>query len=110
MTEMADMPRDQAEVGEEEHVSTEQPADHHISDLLEEELQQQSSEQPSGADGLVNRYKEVLQEEADAVSDNGSAYALPRRAGSPVDSTVSIPDDSPSVQVCLVAEQHPGTC
>ncbi|KUI58702.1 hypothetical protein VP1G_05966 [Cytospora mali] len=100
MAFMADLPDGRRNAGEEEQVSTEQPADHHISDLLEEELQQ-SSEQPPEADGIVNRYKEILQEEADAVSDNGSPDALPKRFGSPVDSTLSVPDDSPSVPLVL---------
>lgn len=103
MTDMVDLPDNQARVGEEDHVSTEHPADHHISDLLEEELRQ-TSEEPPESNGLGNRYKAILQEEADAVSENGSADALPRRTGSPLDSTVSIPDDSPSVQVCDAAE------
>lgn len=99
MTETADLHHDPGKAGAGEQVSTEQPADHHISDLLEEELQH-SSEQPPEADGLANRYKEIVQEEADAVSDNGSPDALPKRVGSPVDSNLSVADESPSVQVC----------
>lgn len=72
--------------------------DHHISELLELE-RQRSSEQPAEDTGVVNRYKQLVQEGPDATSDNGSTDALPRRAGSPVDSTVSIPDDTPSIQV-----------
>jgi hypothetical protein len=44
-----------------------------------------------------NRYKAAQQ--MDNESENGSSEALPRRAGSPIDSLLSIPDDSPSVQV-----------
>jgi hypothetical protein len=95
MADMADLPANQGTAGEDEQASTEQPADHHISDLLEEELQH-SSEQPAEEDGLPNRYKEILQEEADAVSDNSSPDALPNRVGSPVD---SVGAESPSVQV-----------
>lgn len=73
--------------------------DHRISELLEEE-RRQSSDQPPADTGVVNRYKELAQGEPEVISDNGSADALPRRAASPVDSTLSIPDDSPSVQVC----------
>lgn len=97
---MADLPENPGTAGEGEQVSTEQPADHHISELLEEELQH-SSEQPPETDGLANRYKEISQEEEDAVSDNGSPDALPKRVGSPGDSVV---DESPSVQVCVVPE------
>lgn len=70
---------------------------HHISELLEEEVEQDHG-QPAGDTGLVNRYKQLVQDEQDAASDSGSADALPRRAGSPVDSSLSVPDDSPSVQ------------
>lgn len=101
--DMAGLPDGEGRAAEEELAATEQPADHHISDLLEEELQQ-SSEQPPEPDGLVNRYKEILQEEADGASDNGSTDALPRMAGSPVGSTASLPDYSPSVQVCVAFE------
>ncbi|ROV93393.1 hypothetical protein VMCG_08393 [Cytospora schulzeri] len=97
MTDMVDLPDNQDKAGEGEQVSTEQPADHHISDLLEEELQH-SSEQPPETDGLANRYKEILQEEADTASDNDSPDALPKGAGSPVDSNLSVADESPSVQ------------
>lgn len=69
-----------------------------IADLLQEE-RRQSSEQPREDSAVIKRYKELGHEESEAVSDNGSAEALPRRAGSPVGSTLSIPDDTPSVQV-----------
>lgn len=82
------------------HESENHPA---ISEMLEEERQQQS-EQPAGQDdtGVVNKYRQLLLDEQDAGSDSGSVDALPRRVGSPVDSTASIPDDSPSVQVSML--------
>lgn len=98
---MADPPPVQ-DTGDEQQASTEQAADHHISDLLEEERQQDST-LPSEENGLAHRYKKLAEEEAEATSDNGSVDALPRRAGSPVDSMVSIPDRSPSVQVTHLA-------
>lgn len=98
---MADPPPVQ-DTGDEQQASTEQAADHHISDLLEEERQQDST-LPSEENGLAHRYKKLAEEEAEATSDNGSGDALPRRAGSPVDSMVSIPDRSPSVQVTHLA-------
>lgn len=80
----------------------------HISGLLELE-RQRSSEQQAEDTGVVNRYKQLVQGGPDAASDNGSTDALPRRAGSPVDSTVSIPDDTPSVQVgCDFCLAHVG--
>jgi hypothetical protein len=70
----------------------------HIADILEEELQE--AEMPIGNESLAHRFKEIVQEaEADTVSENGSTDATPRRVESPIDSLLSIPDDSPSVQV-----------
>lgn len=94
---MADSPPVQ-DTGDEQQASTAQAADHHISDLLEEERQQDST-LPSEENGLAHRYKRLAEEELEATSDNGSVDALPRRTGSPVDSMMSIPDRSPSVQV-----------
>lgn len=74
--------------------------DHRISEMLEEGVEQDVA-RPAGDTGLVNRYRQLVQEEQDAASDSGSADAVPRRASSPVDSSLSIPDDTPSVQVCL---------
>lgn len=75
--------------------------DHHISEMLEEEVEQDAS-QPAEQTVLVNRYKQLVQEEQDIASDSGFTDAIPRRVGSPVDSSLSIPDDSPSIQVCPV--------
>lgn len=94
---MADPPPAQ-ETGEEQQAPADEAANHHISDLLEEERQQDST-LPSEENGLAHTYKRLAEEEQEAASDNGSVDALPRRAGSPVDSMMSIPDRSPSVQV-----------
>ncbi|KAK2598567.1 hypothetical protein N8I77_011969 [Diaporthe amygdali] len=97
MTDMADPPSAQ-DTGDEQQAATEQAEDqHHISDLLEEERQQDSI-LPSEENGLAHRYKKLAEDELEATSDNGSVDALPRRAGSPVDSMLSVPDRSPSVQ------------
>lgn len=70
--------------------------DDHIAEIVQEEVQ--AVETPIGSGSLANRFKEIVQEaEADTPSDNGSTDAIPRRAGSPAD---SLPDDTPSVQVC----------
>lgn len=105
---MADPPSVQ-DPGDEQQEPAEQVADHHISDLLEEERQQDSA-LPSEGNGLAHRYKKLAEEELEATSDNGSVDALPRRAGSPVDSMISIPDRSPSVQVTHPAAPLPPTC
>lgn len=98
MTDMADLPS-AANEEVEESLAAEDHGDHHISELLEEE-KEHSTEQPTQDSGIVSRYRQLVHEEHDAISDSGSADALPRRAGSPVDSSLSIPDDTPSVQVC----------
>ena len=98
---MADPPLAQ-DASDEQQAPADQAASHHISDLLEEERQQDSA-LPSEENGLVHRYKQLAEDELEAASDNGSADALPRRAGSPVDSMMSIPDRSPSVQVTHAA-------
>lgn len=98
---MADPPSAQ-DTGDEQQAATEQAEDqHHISDLLEEERQQDSI-LPSEENGLAHRYKKLAEDELEATSDNGSVDALPRRAGSPVDSMLSVPDRSPSVQVMQI--------
>lgn len=103
MTGLVDMPagRNYESDDDENDESAEQSHEdegHHIADLLQQE-RRQSTEQPQEDTGVVNRYKELAHDQPDSASDNGSA-ALPRRAGSPVGSTLSIPDDTPSVQVC----------
>lgn len=105
MTGMVDMPAGQSYASDDEPFQdqgdNEEGGD--ITTLLQEE-RRQSSEQPAEGTGVINRYKELAHEDSDAaVSDNGSAEALelPRRAGSPVGSMLSVPDDTPSVQVCL---------
>lgn len=105
MTDMTDLPPAQPSDNDSERdggASDEADQNYHISELLELERQQSSEQQAGDTDtGVVNRYKQLAHGETDAASDNGSADALPRRAGSPVDSSLSIPDDTPSVQVCF---------
>jgi len=100
---MADDPdvsrTDDQESSDDETVKGEQQADH-IADILEEELQAPGTPTALGNGSIAHRYREIIKEnEADAVSDNGSTDAIPRRAGSPIDSLMSIPDDTPSIQV-----------
>ncbi|GAW25880.1 putative vacuolar assembly sorting protein VPS8 [Rosellinia necatrix] len=66
----------------------------------EEELHDEDASDPPPARGSVaaSRYQQLLKDQAD-VSDGGSSMdGLPRRAGSPINSLLSVPDDSPSVQ------------
>ena len=50
--------------------------------------------------GLPNRYRQILQEQRDQLSDSSSVDNAPRRAASPMGSTLSLPDDAASAQVC----------
>jgi hypothetical protein len=70
------------------------PTGGRIAELLQEEREGASISQQLG--NGVNRYKAVQQETS---SEDGSMETLPRRTGSPIDSLLSVPDDSPSVQV-----------
>ncbi|KAI1656838.1 Golgi CORVET complex core vacuolar protein 8-domain-containing protein [Daldinia decipiens] len=60
------------------------------------------SDQPTGNGVVANRYRQLLRNHDD-VSEAGSSEDLPRRAGSPIDSLLSIPDDSPSVQGSMIS-------
>lgn len=104
MTDMVDMPAGRSYESDDDDNDNDASAErtheeegHHITDLLEQE-RRKSLEQSQDDTGFVNRYKDLAHDQIDSASDNGSA-ALPRRAGSPVGSTLSIPDDTPSVQV-----------
>ena len=79
---------------QEGHTNGTQDAGGRIIMLLEEERVEAPTPEPLG--NGINRYKKIPR--IDDVSEDESSDALPRRAGSPVD---SIPDDSPSVQVIL---------
>jgi len=53
---------------------------------------------PAAPSAIANRYRQLVESGHDSGSDDGSLDALPRRVGSPADSLLSGPDDSPSVQ------------
>ncbi|KAK1595747.1 vacuolar assembly/sorting protein VPS8 [Colletotrichum navitas] len=89
--------------GDEETVKAEKEEDG-IAGLLDEETQISSSTPPAIEKGAVpNRYRDILREQADDVSEEGSVDAAPKRAGSPIDSLMSIPDDSPSIQGSVIS-------
>ncbi|TGJ86917.1 hypothetical protein E0Z10_g1852 [Xylaria hypoxylon] len=72
----------------------------HIAEALEEELREDASNPPPAQQSSVaaSRYRELLRDQADVSDDGSSMDGLPRRAGSPINSLLSVPDDSPSVQ------------
>lgn len=74
----------------------------HVTDILEEErLAAGTPVLTMGNGSLAHRYRDIVKAEAaaDTSSETGSVDAIPRRAGSPIDSLLSVPDDSPSIQV-----------
>jgi len=66
-----------------------------IVELLQKERAEASAPQKLG--NGTNRYRAA--QPVESASEDGSMDAVPRRAGSPIESVLSIPDDSPSVQV-----------
>ncbi len=48
---------------------------------------------------IAHRYRELLEAGHETPSEDGSTDALPRLASSPMGSMLSVPDDSPSIQV-----------
>ncbi|KAM0335359.1 hypothetical protein ACHAQA_000404 [Verticillium albo-atrum] len=44
-----------------------------------------------------SRYRQILRDQVDDISEDGSVDAVPRRVGSPIDSLLSVPDDTPSI-------------
>jgi hypothetical protein len=101
---MADEPElsrtDEQESSDDDTVKGEQEADH-IAEILEEELHAPSTPTALGNGSIADRYREIIKEnEPDSASDSASIDAAPRRTDSPIDSLLSIPDDTPSVLVC----------
>jgi hypothetical protein len=66
-----------------------------ISELLQEEQERPST--PEKVTNGTNRYKATR--DLESASEDGSLDAIPRGVQSPMESVMSIPDDSPSVQV-----------
>ncbi|KAM0504130.1 hypothetical protein ACHAP8_002535 [Fusarium lateritium] len=63
---------------------------------------------PIGNGSVGNRYREIMQQQHQDSSDvsslgGSSLHGLPKRAGSPIDSVLSGPDDTPSIQGSFVS-------
>lgn len=104
-----------ASVSDEETVKGERDEedDHRISDLLDEERRNLATPEPLGNGRVGDRYRELLRDEADAVSEDGSVDNVPRGVGSPVGSVTSAADDSVSVlsmQVRLPSRSASARC
>jgi hypothetical protein len=75
-----------------------QQAGGRIAELLQE-AREGASTPPQQLGNGTSRYKAAHQVET--ASEDGSLEAPPKKTASPIDSILSIPDDSPSVQVGL---------
>ncbi|KAI1761655.1 Golgi CORVET complex core vacuolar protein 8-domain-containing protein [Hypoxylon sp. FL1150] len=74
----------------------------HIAEIVQEERQEIAASKAHENGVLVNRYRQLLHDRDD-VSEEGSNDGLPRRVGSPLDSLLSVPDDSPSIQGSMIS-------
>lgn len=73
----------------------------HIADSLEEDQQSPETPVPSvGPSVIAYRYRELVEVGNETASEDGTTDAIPRLATSPLGSMLSIPDDTPSLQVC----------
>ena len=80
-----------------------------VAQLVEQEMEDHPTPVEMGNGGVSNRYRQIMQEQhldgSDVSSLGGSSVlGLPRRAGSPINSMMSEPDDTPSVQVRTTIE------
>ncbi|KAI1827227.1 Golgi CORVET complex core vacuolar protein 8-domain-containing protein [Xylaria intraflava] len=69
-----------------------------VPQVLSDEFLGVSATSPASGSFAASRYRQLFREEADVSDDGSSMGVLPRRAESPVNSLLSVPDDSPSVQ------------
>ncbi|KAI8623736.1 hypothetical protein F5Y19DRAFT_348420 [Xylariaceae sp. FL1651] len=70
-----------------------------IAIVLNEDIHDDASNAPAEQAPIANHYRQLLHDQEDGSDGGSSMDGLPRRAGSPIDSLLSIPDGSPSVQV-----------
>lgn len=89
--------RREAEVGDVKSEDVTPDRSGRIVELLHEELEEVTTPPPLGNGRNIFKTKAQLE----GASEDGSTDATPQRTGSPVDSMLSVPDDTPSVQVSL---------
>ncbi|KAK4116268.1 hypothetical protein N656DRAFT_745110 [Canariomyces notabilis] len=79
--------------------------EHHIADTLDEEPQSATTPMPASGPSIVaHRYREPVDSEHEAASEDGSTTeAMPRLGESPLGSMLCIPDDTPSLQGSVVS-------
>ncbi|KAI2640925.1 Golgi CORVET complex core vacuolar protein 8-domain-containing protein [Xylaria nigripes] len=74
-----------------------------VESLGEELAEYASTVPPDTGSVAVNRYRSLLEDQADVSEEGSSMDDLPRRAGSPTDSMLSMPDEGPSVQGSILS-------
>ncbi|KAM7194486.1 Golgi CORVET complex core vacuolar protein 8 domain containing protein [Rhypophila sp. PSN 637] len=78
--------------------------DEDVADISEEEPKSPDTAVPTGVGSVKSRHHELAEAaRQETASDDGSIDTIPRRVGSPADSSFSIPDDSPSAQGSLAS-------
>lgn len=84
---------------DEETVKGDRDEDHAVG-ILENESQPTESPAPvPGPSAIAHRYRELVEAGHETPSEDGSTDAIPRLATSPIGSMLSVPDDTPSLQV-----------
>ncbi|KAL2142722.1 hypothetical protein VTI28DRAFT_810 [Corynascus sepedonium] len=75
-----------------------------VSDFSEEDKSEtDKGRSRTGPSSIAHRYGELLEAEHETPSEDGLTDALPRLAGSPIGSTLSVPDDTPSIQGSVIS-------
>lgn len=94
------LPRDDDAASSSDGDTIKPDRDEDVADISEEEPQSPVTPIPGGVGSVSSRYRELAESaQQETTSDDGSTDTIPRRVDSPTDSSLSIPDDSPSVQV-----------
>jgi vacuolar protein sorting-associated protein 8 len=102
MADREDLPPDGDQASSDEETVKGDREEDVLVELLEQERAAGATPARIGNGTIADRHRELLGDHQDERSDGGSDIGLPRRAGSPIDSLLSVPpDDSPSLQVCV---------
>ncbi|KAH6687879.1 Golgi CORVET complex core vacuolar protein 8-domain-containing protein [Plectosphaerella plurivora] len=99
MTDSQDQPSPDGHTGS-DNDTLQQPEDHDEIDMTidEDAVPSISTPDPISNGQVSKRYREILRDRVEDGSEESSIDAAPRRAGSPIDSLLSVPDDTPSIQ------------
>jgi hypothetical protein len=84
---------------DEETVKGDRDEDHIAGVLTEEDRPSESPTATAGPSLIARPSQELAQAEQETASEDGATDAIPRLAASPMGSMLSVPDDTPSLQV-----------